>query len=256
MSHLSEPQEKGVDPMNKRILIIEDEKDIVEALRYNLEKEKGFSVLSANTGDEGVNLAFQVKPNLIILDIGLPGLNGYEVCRMLRRDVETRDIPILMVTARVAESDKVLGLELGADDYITKPFGIRELIARVRNAIRRRENEHDSVEVFDDGRLHIHFGDYIIRFNGQEPKLTFKEFHLLKLLVQNAGRVLSRDKILDSVWGYNYYGESRTVDVHIRRIRKKLGPGVDDYLDTVIGVGYRFKALKSTVEPMALAARA
>ena len=242
--------------MNKRILVIEDEKDIVEALRYNLEKEKGFSVLSANTGDEGVNLAFQVKPNLIILDIGLPGLNGYEVCRMLRRDVETRDIPILMVTARVSESDKVLGLELGADDYITKPFGIRELIARVRNAIRRRESEHDTVEVFDDGRLHIHFGDYIIRFNGQEPKLTFKEFHLLKLLVQNAGRVLSRDKILDSVWGYNYYGESRTVDVHIRRIRKKLGPGVDDYLDTVIGVGYRFKAVKSASEPLALAVRA
>jgi DNA-binding response OmpR family regulator len=118
--------------MNKRSLIIEDEKDIVEALRYNLEKEKGFSVLSATSGDEGLNLAFQVKPNLIILDIGLPGLNGYEVCRMLRRDVETRDIPILMVTARVSESDKVLGLELGADDYITKPFDWDELRARVR----------------------------------------------------------------------------------------------------------------------------
>ena len=241
--------------MNKRILIIEDEKDIIEALRYNLEKEKGFSVLSAGSGDEGLTLAIQVKPNLIILDIGLPGLNGYEVCRMLRRDVETRDIPILMVTARVSESDKVLGLELGADDYITKPFGIRELVARVRSAIRRRENEHDTVDVFDDGRLYIHFGDYLVRFDGQERRLTFKEFHLLKLLVQNSGRVLSRDKILDSVWGYNYYGESRTVDVHIRRIRKKLGPGVDDYLDTVIGVGYRFKALKSSDEPVALAAR-
>jgi two-component system alkaline phosphatase synthesis response regulator PhoP len=242
--------------MNKRILIIEDDKDITEALRYNLEKEKGFSVLAAQSGDDGLNLAFQVKPNLIILDIGLPGLNGYEICRMLRRDPETRDIPILMLTARVSESDKVLGLELGADDYITKPFGIRELIARIRTAIRRRESEKEVPEVFDDGNLYIHFGDYIIRFKGQEPKLTFKEFNLLKLLVRNAGRVLSRDKILDAVWGYNYYGESRTVDVHIRRIRKKLGPGVDDYLDTVIGVGYRFKPVRVEPEPSSLGASA
>ena len=228
--------------MNKRVLVIEDDKDITEAIRYNLEKEKGFSVLAAYTGDEGVNLAFQVKPHLIILDIGLPGLNGYEVCRMLKRDAETRDIPIVMLTARVSESDKVLGLELGADDYLTKPFGIRELIARVRAAVRRKEAETDTIEMFDDGRLTIHFGDYAIRFNDQEPKLTFKEFNLLKLLIQNSGRVLSRDKILDAVWGYNYYGESRTVDVHIRRIRKKLGPGAEDYIDTVIGVGYRFRS--------------
>jgi len=228
--------------MNKRVLVIEDDKDITEAIRYNLEKEKGFSVLAAHTGDEGVNLAFQVKPHLIILDIGLPGLNGYEICRMLKRDVETREIPILMLTARVSESDKVLGLELGADDYLTKPFGIRELIARVRAAIRRREAEADAIETFDDGRLTIHFRDYSIRFNDQEPKLTFKEFNLLKLLIQNPGRVLSRDKILDAVWGYNYYGESRTVDVHIRRIRKKLGSGSEDYIETVIGVGYRFRS--------------
>ena len=227
--------------MKKRILIIEDDKDIVEAIRYNLEKERGFSVLAAPTGDEGLNLVLEVKPHLIILDIGLPGLTGYEVCRILRRDGETRDIPIVMLTARGSESDKVLGLELGADDYITKPFGIRELIARVRAAIRRKEAESGAVEVFDDGKLYMHFGDYVIRFNGREPKLTFKEFSLLKLLVQNAGRVLSRDKILDSVWGYNYYSESRTVDVHIRRIRKKLGPGAENYIDTVIGVGYRFK---------------
>lgn len=234
--------------MNRRILIIEDDRDITEAIRYNLEKEKGFSVLTAGTGDEGINLAFQTKPHLIILDIGLPGLNGYEICRMLRRDAETRDIPILILTARISESDKVLGLELGADDYITKPFGVRELIARIRAAIRRKEADANSVEVFDDGRLYLHFGDYIIRFDGREPKLTFKEFSLLKLLVQNAGRVLSRDKILDAVWGYNYYGESRTVDVHIRRIRKKLGRSADDYIDTVIGVGYRFKPLKTDSE--------
>jgi two-component system, OmpR family, alkaline phosphatase synthesis response regulator PhoP len=228
--------------MNKRILVIEDDRDITEAIRYNLEKEKGFSVLSALTGDEGLTVAFQAKPHLIILDIGLPGLNGYEVCRMLKRDAETRDIPILMLTARVSESDKVLGLELGADDYLTKPFGIRELIARVRAVIRRKEGEIETLEVFDDGRLTIHFGDYTVRFDNREPKLTFKEFNLLKLLIQNSGRVLSRDKILDAVWGYNYYGESRTVDVHIRRIRKKLGPGAEDYIDTVIGVGYRFRS--------------
>jgi DNA-binding response OmpR family regulator len=126
----------------------------------------------------------------------------------------------------------------------------------VRSAIRRRESENENVEVFDDGRLYIHFGDYIIRLNGQEPQLTFKEFNLLKLLVHNAGRVLSRDKILDAVWGYNYYGESRTVDVHIRRIRKKLGVAADDYIDTVIGVGYRFKAPKPEMAGRSLGASA
>jgi DNA-binding response OmpR family regulator len=235
-------------------LIIEDDPDIVEALRYNLEKEKGFSVLAAHSGEEGLNTAFEVKPQLIILDIGLPGFNGYELCRRLRREPETRDIPILMLTARVAESDKVLGLELGADDYVTKPFGIRELIARVRAVIRRQEAQAETVPVFDDGQLYVHFGDYVIRFKGREPKLTFKEFNLLKLLVQNQGRVLTRDKILDEVWGYHYYGESRTVDVHIRRIRQKLGEGADDYIDTVIGVGYRFKASKSNADHSTLIA--
>jgi DNA-binding response OmpR family regulator len=231
--------------MNKRILIIEDDPDIVEMVRYNLEKEKGFSLLCAPTGDEGLKLAFEMKPHLIILDIGLAGLNGYEICRMLRRYEETRDTPILMLTARVTESDKVLGLELGADDYVTKPFGVRELIARIRAALRRKEAQAEAVEAFDDGRLYIHFTDYVIRFNGREPKLTLKEFNLLKLLVQNPGRVQSREKILDAVWGYNYYGESRTVDVHIRRIRQKLGEGADEYIDTLIGVGYRFNRLKT-----------
>ncbi len=229
--------------MTKRILIVEDDKDIVEALRYNLEKEK-FSVLTASTGEEGRTLALEVKPNLVILDIGLPGLDGYEVCRMLRRDPNTRRVPILMLTARIAETDKILGLELGADDYVTKPFGVRELLARVRAAIRRKEAERNEVESYRDSELHIDFQNYEVQFKGQEHRLTSKEFHLLKLLVQNAGRVLTRDKILDSVWGYNYYGESRTVDVHIRRIRKKLGPQFDSYLQTVVGVGYRFAPKK------------
>jgi two-component system, OmpR family, alkaline phosphatase synthesis response regulator PhoP len=240
--------------MNKRILIIEDDKDIVEVVRYNLEKEKGFSLLSAQTGDEGLNLAFQMKPHLIILDIGLSGLNGYEVCRTLRRYEETRDTPVLILTARGTESDKVLGLELGADDYVTKPFGVRELIARIRAALRRKEARSEAVEVFDDGKLYIHFTDYVVRFNGREPKLTLKEFNLLKLLVQNQGRVQSRDKILDAVWGYNHYGESRTVDVHIRRIRQKLGEGANEYIDTIVGVGYRFKSSKTETDSTSLVA--
>jgi len=240
---------------NKRILIVEDDKDIVEALRYNLEKEK-YAVLTARRGEEGLSLATDVKPNLIILDIGLPGLNGYEVCRMLRRDAATREIPVLMLTARVAESDKVLGLELGADDYITKPFGIRELMARVRAAIRRNDAEAEALASYDDGRLQIHFQDYVLIFDGEERKLTFKEFQLLKFLAQNPGRVLTRDKILDAVWGYNYYGESRTVDVHIRRIRKKLGSAFEEYLQTVIGVGYRFCGKKSETPPPSLEASA
>jgi two-component system alkaline phosphatase synthesis response regulator PhoP len=226
--------------MNKRILIIEDDKDIVEALRYNLEREKGYSVITAESGDSGVALALEAHPHLIILDIGLPGLNGFEVCRQLRGEEQTRDIPILILTARTSESDKVLGLELGADDYITKPFGIREVLARIRAVLRRKEMDTDTMEIFDDGQLYIHFKDYVLRFQGRDPKLTFKEFNLLRLLIQSAGKVLSRDKILDAVWGYNYYGEPRTVDVHIRRIRKKLGKDSEKYISTIIGVGYRF----------------
>ncbi len=233
--------------MIKRILIIEDDKDIVEALRYNLEKEKGFSVISAQSGDSGLAMALETHPHLILLDIGLPGLNGFEVCRQIRKDEQTRQIPILILTARSSESDKVLGLELGADDYITKPFGIRELIARIRVALRRKDTESGTLPFYDDGRLFIHFEDYILRLEGQEISLTVKEFNLLRLLIQNGGRVLTRDKILDSVWGYNYYGESRTVDVHIRRLRKKLGAWAETHIATIIGVGYRFDAAPNTL---------
>lgn len=224
----------------KRILIIEDDKDIVEALRYNLVREKGYSVISAESGDRGISLALESRPNLIILDIGLPGLNGFEVCRQLRREEQTKQIPILILTARTSESDKVLGLELGADDYITKPFAIRELMARIRAVLRRTEADDHVAAVYDDGKLYMNFKDYIIRYQARDPKLTFKEFNLLRLLIQHAGKVQSRDQILDAVWGYNYYGESRTVDVHVRRIRKKLGLPPEAYISTIIGVGYRF----------------
>jgi len=180
--------------MNKRILVIEDDKDICEILKYNLEKERGISVLTSASGDEGLKLALEARPHLIILDLVLPGM--------------------------------------------------RELLARIRAAMRRKGDESDRVEAYDDGTLMIDFENYQIRCHGRELKLTFKEFNLLKVLVANAGRVLTREKILDAVWGYNYYGETRTVDVHIRRIRKKLAREADKYIETVIGVGYRFRSTK------------
>jgi two-component system alkaline phosphatase synthesis response regulator PhoP len=230
--------------MNKRILIIEDDNDIRDILKYNLEKERGVSTLTAGTGDEGLKLAMEAKPHLIILDLVLPGMTGTEVCRVLRQSEETKETPIIMLTALASESDKVLGLELGADDYITKPFGMRELLARIRVALRRVEVQQFRVEAYDDQKLFVDFENYHIQLNGRELKFTFKEFSLLKILVGNAGRVLTRDKILDAVWGYNYYGETRTVDVHIRRIRKKFGTEADHYIETVVGVGYRFRSQK------------
>jgi two-component system, OmpR family, alkaline phosphatase synthesis response regulator PhoP len=232
--------------MHRRILIVEDDKDIVEAIRYNLEKEKSFSVMEARTGDTGVSIALETHPHLIILDVGLPGLNGFEVCRQLRQEEQTRSIPILILTARSSESDKVMGLELGADDYMTKPFGVRELVARVRAILRRKEAESDVPQFYEDETLYMNYEDHVLRLNGKSLPLTVKEFNLLRLLIQHSGRVMTREKILDAVWGYNYYGESRTVDVHIRRIRKKLGSWAETHIATIIGVGYRFDA---TPEP-------
>ncbi len=225
--------------MRKCILTIEDNKDICEAVRYNLEKEKDFSVVEAHTGEDGVNLAFKLKPSLIILDLMLPGVSGFEICRILRRDPETQQIPILILSARSAESDKVLGLELGANDYMTKPFGVRELVARVRTTLRK--SDASEMESYNDGRLDVHFENYEVCFEGEDRRLTFKEFGLLKVLILNAGRALTREKILNAVWGYSYYGDVRTVDVHIRRIRRKLGPSFKDYIETITGVGYRFR---------------
>jgi DNA-binding response OmpR family regulator len=230
--------------MNRRILIIEDDKDITEALRYNLEKEKGFSVLAAQTGDEGLHLAFQVKPNLIILDIGLPGLNGYEICRMLRRDPETRDIPILMLTARVSESDKVLGLELGADDYITKPFSPRELVSRVRAVLRRTEAAapaaHEALQI--DDRLKLDFDRREVWVDGELVRLRPTEFKLLYHLVQNAGWVVPHDQLLAKVWGYEYRDETHYLRLYINYLRQKLekDPSDPQYILTERGVGYRF----------------
>jgi DNA-binding response OmpR family regulator len=224
--------------MSKRALIIEDDPDIAEALRYNLTSE-GFSTRVALTGEDGLSLALDPEspPNLIILDIMLPGMNGMEMCRRLRREDQTRRTPIIMVTAKASESDRVAGLDLGADDYIAKPFSVRELLARVRAVLRRADE--GAGEVYSDGRLTIDFDDVRASCDQASVKLTNKEFLLLTALAKKRGRVVTRQQLLDQVWGYSYYGDARTLDVHIRRLRQKLG-SCGDCIETVVGVGYRF----------------
>ncbi|GAC1446590.1 MAG: response regulator transcription factor [Pyrinomonadaceae bacterium] len=225
------------------VLIIEDDADIAEGVRYNLERE-GLTVRVAATGEQGLSFALDAKqpPALIILDLMLPGMSGTELCRRLRREPQTRRTPIIMLTARTSESDRVAGLDLGADDYITKPFSLRELIARVR-AVMRRVDEN-TVARYEDSRLTIDFADMRVTCDGGSVKLTRKEFALLATMAKAAGRVATRQALLDNVWGYEYYGDSRTLDVHIRRLRQKLGD-CDECIETVVGVGYRFVGLKN-----------
>jgi DNA-binding response OmpR family regulator len=222
----------------RRILIVEDDEDIANSIRYNLEREGMFDVRIAGTGEEGLKEIQRELPALILLDLNLPLMSGFEICRRLRREEETARVPILILTARTDESDRVLGLQLGADDYVVKPFSMRELVARVHAVLRRTEGEVSASKVFDDGGLFIDYDNFVVQVNGREVRLTRKEFALLRLLSEARGRVLTRDYLLDRVWGLDYYGESRTLDVHIRRIRKKLE--LENYIETVIGVGYRF----------------
>lgn len=228
--------------MPQTILIIEDETDIAESLRYNLERE-GFRAEIAESGEKGLRLALNEKssPALIILDLMLPGMNGIELCRRLRREPQTKKIPIIMLTAKTSESDKIVGLETGADDYITKPFSVKELLARVRAVLRRSENLE--ARKYEDEKLTIDFEDMRVFCCGKEVKLTRKEFALLANLVKNAGRVATRQNLLDNVWGYSYFGDTRTLDVHIRRLRQKLEE-CSDCIETVVGVGYRFVGSK------------
>ena len=220
------------------VLIVEDEPDIAEGLRYNLERE-GLRAVVAETGERGLALALDKAnpPALILLDLMLPGMSGIELCRRLRREPQTRRTPIIMLTARGSEGERVAGLELGADDYVTKPFSVRELVARVRAVLRRADES--AAAVYEDARLHINFEEMKAVCAGQEVKLTRKEFGLLSTLARRPGRVLTRNQLLDEVWGLEYYGDTRTLDVHIRRLRQKLGP-CGDCIETVIGVGYRF----------------
>lgn len=224
--------------MARPILIIEDDPDISESLKYNLEREGLLTVL-ATTGEQGLIEALNERdpPLLILLDLMLPGMSGTELCRRFRREPLTRRTPIIILTAKGSESDRVSGLDLGADDYITKPFSVRELLARVRAVLRRLDES--SANTYEDDHLMIDFADIRTVCNGSKIKLTNKEFSLLSVLAKGTNRVITRQQLLDSVWGYSYYGDARTLDVHIRRLRQKLGD-CGDCIETVVGVGYRF----------------
>ncbi len=224
------------------ILIVEDDADIAESLQYNFRRE-GFYPIIAESGEKGLRLALNEKapPAIIILDLMLPGMSGLELCRRLRREGQTEKTPIIMLTAKASESDKIAGLDLGADDYIVKPFSVKEVIARVR-AVLRRAGETQN-ERFEDANLTIDFADMRVGCGDADIKLTRKEFALLVHLVRNSGRVATRQQLLDSVWGYSYFGDTRTLDVHIRRLRQKLGD-CGSCIETVVGVGYRFISTK------------
>ncbi|MBX7171569.1 MAG: response regulator transcription factor [Pyrinomonadaceae bacterium] len=228
--------------MSQQILIIEDEPDIAESLRYNFEREN-YKVLIAESGEKGLRLSLDehTSPDLIILDLMLPGMSGLELCRRLRREPETRRTPIIMLTAKVTESDKITGLEMGADDYIVKPFSVKEVVARVRAVLRRSDS--GSIPRYEDDKLSIDFEDMRVVCSGNDVKLTRKEFALLTNLAKNAGRVATRQNLLDNVWGYSYFGDTRTLDVHIRRLRQKLGD-CGNCIETVVGIGYRFIGMK------------
>ena len=222
----------------QRILIIEDDADIAESLVYNLKRE-GFAPVVAESGEKGLRLALNEKqtPAIIILDLMLPGMSGIELCRRLRKENLTEKTPIIMLTAKAAEIDKIAGLEMGADDYMVKPFSVKELVARVRAVLRRVAES--TVEVFEDGNISIDYGDMRVSCSGVKVKLTRKEYALLVHLIKNSGRVATRQQLLDNVWGYSYFGDTRTLDVHIRRLRQKRGD-CGGCIETVVGIGYRY----------------
>jgi DNA-binding response OmpR family regulator len=224
--------------MPRQVLIVEDDPDIAESLRYNLERE-GLEARIAETGEKGLAAALEPHnvPVLVILDLMLPGMSGTELCRRLRREPQMKKVPIIMLTARTSEADRINGLDLGADDYITKPFSVRELMARVRAVLRRADE--GATKRYEDNRLAVDFENMRVTCAGETLKLTRKEFSLLTVLVRSSGRVATRQRLLDDVWGHQYYGDQRTLDVHIRRLRQKLGT-CGDSIETVVGTGYRF----------------
>ncbi|MDD5567702.1 MAG: response regulator transcription factor [Candidatus Omnitrophica bacterium] len=227
--------------MKETILIVEDEKDIVKMLEYNLKKE-GFGTLSVGDGEDAIDIANRKKPGLVILDLMLPGMDGLEVCKKLKFERKTSDIPVIMLTAKAQESDKIVGLELGADDYITKPFSLRELIARIKAVLRRVKEKDKLPEIFKAGDLTLDSSKISVNVKDKPVELTSKEFELLKTLIGAKGRVLSRDYLLDNIWGFDHAVEiqTRTVDVHIRTLRKKLKSEAKRII-TVKNYGYRFE---------------
>ena len=226
---------------NEKILVVDDEEHIAELISYNL-ASNGYKVIIANNGNDAVKLAVEEKPNLILLDLMIPGKDGYDVCKDIRSNNKIRNTPIIMLTAKSEELDKILGLELGADDYITKPFSVRELLARVKAVLRRFSISEPENNILVFGNLTADFDKREILVNDKKLDLTLKEFELLEILIRNKGKILTRDTLLDKIWGYEYIGETRTVDVHIRYLRKKIE--LDDknpkLIETIRGVGYRF----------------
>lgn len=229
----------------KTVLAIDDEEHILELLTYNLEAS-GFAVYTATTVKQGKEILAKQDVDLILLDIMLPDMDGVTALRQFKTDEKTKWIPVIMVTAKSEEIDKIIGLELGADDYISKPFSVRELVARVKVVMRRNAVAEVSVITKDTNKLkykglELDIESHTVSYSDNVIELTLKEFEILRLLMENRGKVLTREVLLDKIWGYDYYGETRTVDVHIRYLRSKLdGYGLDECIETVRGVGYKF----------------
>jgi DNA-binding response OmpR family regulator len=220
----------------RHVVLIEDDQDIAEAICYQLEKA-GLWVRVARTGEEGLE-AVRRGADLVLLDLNLPGMDGLEVCRMIRRQASTAHLPIIIVSARAEEVDRILGLEMGADDYVVKPFSPKELAARCRVALRRAE-AGDAPNGYQDENFEVDFEAFVVRYQGRELRLTQKEFEILRYLLERPGRVLSRERILERIWGFETDVDYRSIDAHIRRLRQKLG-AARAHVETVVGVGYRF----------------
>lgn len=221
------------------VLVVEDEEDILELVAYNLE-QAGLRTVKARDGEEAMAVVFKERPDLVVLDIMLPKMDGKEVCRRIRQNEQTRDLPVIMLTALAEEVDRIVGFELGADDYLPKPFSPKELVLRVRAVLRRREQGVEAREPLRFPGLLIDPEAFRVEVEGKEVSLTATEFKLLHHLASNAGKIQSREVLLDRVWGYAYEGYARTVDTHVRRLRQKLGPA-RQHIETLRGVGYRFR---------------
>lgn len=226
--------------IKQKVLVVDDEENIRMLVKFNLEKA-GYEVLEASDGNKAIETAVNSTPDIVILDLMLPGVDGLEVCRNLKRHPRTAALPIIMLTAKSDEIDRVIGLELGADDYMTKPFSQRELVARIKAVLRRSNVAVGNGEELLLGRLRMNFSQYEAWLDNEKLELTPKEYEMLKLLAENAGKVFSREQLLEKIWGYEYFGDTRTVDVHVRHLRAKLErvPEMAEAIETVRGVGYR-----------------
>jgi len=232
--------------MKKKILVVDDEKDIVDILKYNLERENEFEVLTASNGKEALAIA-EMSPDIIILDIMMPELNGFEVCKQLKNNPATSKIPVIFLTAKENEIDEILGLEIGADDYISKPISPRKVLARIKSVIRRSQSDKHVQIISDDNikfkSLEIDTASHSVKIKDREIFFPKKEFQLLHFLLSNRGKVYSREILLNRIWGENIYVVDRTVDVHVAKVREKLGDYAE-YIETIKGLGYRFKDAK------------